>query len=275
MTSRRILVVVTAFAAVLVASPAMASTWAKVDRGAVTLSEAIDSAHGGGQKSGTGRAHAAPAREYYRAPDCPANNPGAGRIETCANATLSCPEPEVRMRTWSAAPGTSVGSGSWTAGASTCVPPDQPAVPRLSLEDFRRLPLPPGTSVVQPPTRDVLIRMPTNAYAASTSAVELTTELLGQPVRVRATPVAWSFDYGDGAVVGPSEDPGGPYPRLTTAHEYTRPGAYEIVMTTHYSGEYSVAGGAWVPVVGRASVRSPGHSVVAHSAVPSLIAGDD
>lgn len=72
--------------------------------------------------------------------------------------------------------------------------------------------------------------MPTNAYATSTTPVELTTDLLGQPVRVRATPVAWSFDYGDGTVVGPTQDPGGPYPELSMG-----PGVAAMTTASHFA----------------------------------------
>lgn len=184
---------------------------------------------------------------------------------------MMCPEPEVRIRLWTAPLGTPVGTGTWTAGQSFCAAPTEPATPVLSVEEFRRLPLPAGTSVVQPPGTDVLIRMPANAYTTSTRPVLLNTTLLGQAVQVRATPTSWTFDYGDGTKVGPSKDPGGPYPKLTTAHTYTTAGSYTITLTTHYSGEYSVAGGPWLPVDGQAHVTSPGHLVVVRTAESQLV----
>lgn len=213
--------------------------------------------------------------EYVRAPDCLGNDPSTGRIDTCANVTGGCFAPQVRVRVWSAPPGTAVGSGRWTAGPPFCSDPVRKATPVLSVEEFRRLPLPAGVCVVQPPGADVLIRMPTNAYASSVAPVELATTLLGQSVGVRATPASWTFEYGDGGVVGPSKDPGGPYPRLTTAHSYVAAGTYTITMTTHYFGEYSVAGGAWQRVDGLASVTGSGHTVTARTATPRLIAGGD
>ncbi len=80
--------------------------------------------------------------------------------------------------------------------------------------------------------------------------------LLGTPVTVRATPLSWTWDFGDGSPPLVTEDPGAPYPDLTTWHEYKAPGDVAITLTTTYAGAYSVAGGAFLDIAGTAEVDS-------------------
>jgi hypothetical protein len=142
--------------------------------------------------------------------------------------------------------------------------------PVVTAEDFRRLPLPAADIIVQPPNRRTLINIPTNLYTEA-AAVVLPTTILGQPVRVRATPLRFRWTYGDGAA-RTTADPGAPYPDLRTAHTYRRPGKRTLGLTTTYSGEYSVAGGAWSPIVGLATVNSPGTALTVLAARNELVA---
>jgi hypothetical protein len=128
------------------------------------------------------------------------------------------------------------------------------ALPALSLNDFRRLPLPPGTAHVQPPSLRTLVNVDTNVYVEARPTV-LTTTLLGQPVQVRATPVRFTWSFGDGGSLR-TQDAGGPYPQMTTTHVYRRAGLVTVQLVTSYTGEYSVAGGPWLPVDGEADVPS-------------------
>ena len=114
--------------------------------------------------------------------------------------------------------------------------------------------------------------MPTNVFASSTEPVVLTTTVLGQPVQVRATPARWSWDFGDGTVVGPTTDPGAAYPALTNTHAYAERGDYEIVMTTHYTGEFSLDGATWYPIQGEAQVDSAPVAVTAMAGRNVLVA---
>lgn len=131
-----------------------------------------------------------------------------------------------------------------------------PVVITVTESDVQRLPLPAGQMVVEPAGGFVLVGVPTNVYAVRSGPVTIPTQVLGTPVTVRARPTAWSWDFGDGVVVGPTSDPGGPYPTLTNAHSYERLGRFAITMRTNYSAEFSVNGGPYQPVVGQASVAS-------------------
>jgi hypothetical protein len=166
------------------------------------------------------------------------------------------------------------GPDSWTAtgeyacrGANTANP--AAAVPVVTAEDFRRLPLPAAAIKVQPPSRRTLINIPTNLYAGAASVI-LPTTVLGQAVRVRATPLRFHWSYGDGTKLT-TTDPGGPYPDLRTAHVYRRPGTCTLGLATTYTGEYSVGGGPWLAIDGLATVDSPGTRLTVLAAENRLV----
>lgn len=145
----------------------------------------------------------------------------------------------------------------WAPAGQACLRPaavPAAAVPAFTLNDFRRLPLPPGTARVQPANGRTLVNVDTNVMVIA-GPVTLTTSLLGLPIRVRATPERFAWDFGDGAGLV-TEDRGAPWPDMTTTHVYPTPGLRAITLTTFYSGEYSVADGPWLPVDGEASVAS-------------------
>lgn len=148
--------------------------------------------------------------------------------------------------------------GPWSRQGSVCLRPSQApsgAVPAFTVRELQRLPLPAGTVHVQPPGGRTLVNVPTNVFV-SAGPVTLTTRLLGLAVRVRATPVSYRWTFGDGAVLETS-DPGHPYPAMTTTHTYLAAARVGVRLQTAYRGEYSVAGGPWLPIDGLAFVGSP------------------
>jgi hypothetical protein len=162
----------------------------------------------------------------------------------------------------------------WVWVGQQCMGPGDAAtraIPALSVEAFRRMPLPPGDVNVQPPNRRTLVNVPTNVYAGA-EPVLLPTTLLGYSVRVRATPVRFRWTYGDGARLE-TADPGAAYPALRTAHTYRAPGTRSVRLTTVYRGEYSVDGGPWLQVAGEAEVASPPVSLTVLAARTELVAG--
>ncbi|GAB3570450.1 PKD domain-containing protein [Spelaeicoccus albus] len=144
------------------------------------------------------------------------------------------------------------GSNGTPSVVRTATPP--PTMPVVSESDFRKFDLPAPRAKVQPDGWTVT-GYPTNMYTnARTTTVNLT--ILGFPVRVRARPVSFSWDFGDGhtltttntgAKISPGDSP-------SISHVYTRSGKVRVVLTTHYTGQYSVAGGAWLPIAGQAAV---------------------
>lgn len=98
-------------------------------------------------------------------------------------------------------------------------------------------------------------------FWASEEVQSFTSNLSGSTVRIRAIPVQWNWDYGDGA--GKTRDfPGEPAPNHTlrdetsTSHSYSDTGTFQVEVTTLYRGEFSVDGGAWQAIPGQAAVPS-------------------
>lgn len=140
-----------------------------------------------------------------------------------------------------------------------------PPTPTVTAEDLQKMPIQPGTVSIQPGP-NTLKNYHTNIYVDSRPQ-ELEVTLLGQPVRVRATPVSYTFDYGDGTTTGPTTDPGRALPEnswdtpTSTSHQYRETGDYAIVISTEFRGEYRVGDGEWQPVEGTATLPSQPQTV--------------
>jgi len=91
-------------------------------------------------------------------------------------------------------------------------------------------------------------------------------------LRRRCLGIIGCSDFGDGNHYGPHADAGAPYPALRITNTYAEPGTYDITLTTYYTGEYSVAGGPWLPVPGKAQVTSPPAQVQALAGRNRLVA---
>jgi hypothetical protein len=198
-------------------------------------------------------------------PACGGNEPNlAMPVEgLCAQAVSMCSDTtdpsDVMFWIYQGPPGVSAPvPGQWRLVGQACLHTgevSERAVPAFTVEDFRRLPLPAGGVRIQPATLRTLVNVETNVYVDSRPVV-LTTTLLGMPVRVRATPAGYTWTFGDGSRLR-TTDPGGPFPRMSTTHVYRLPGRWLVTLVTSYTGEYSVAGGPWLPVDGEADVPSP------------------
>ena len=70
----------------------------------------------------------------------------------------------------------------------------------------------------QPPGPQALITLDVIAYTSSDTRT-LTTTVANTPVTITATPISYTFDWGDGATTT-TTDPGAPYPHHTIAHRY-------------------------------------------------------
>src|SRR5699024_4902443 len=84
-------------------------------------------------------------------------------------------------------------------------------------------------------------------------------ELLGFPLQIRATPVEFHWDFGDGASAS-TESPGheAAHPQNgTITHTYSQKGERTVTLTTVYTGEYNYGSG-WSAIAGTAAVESEG-----------------
>ena len=109
-----------------------------------------------------------------------------------------------------------------------------------------------------------------NVVYADGKPQELSTTLLGTPVRIRATPVNYHWDFGDGNTID-TKNPGGPWPDETVASKYRHEGWYRVTLTTKFSGEFSVNGGPWQPIDGTITKASAPISIFARSYESHLV----
>ncbi|CAL8898474.1 PKD domain-containing protein [Kocuria varians] len=134
-------------------------------------------------------------------------------------------------------------------------------LPVFTLQDFQQLAVAPAENHAQP-APDTLKNMNTNVYAVAQPQTFETT-LGGYPVSVRAYPVQYTWNYGDGTTLGPTPLTGSPLADgawdvpTDISHVYTRTGDFQITLTTSFYGEYNIAGTGWQPVNGYNQVTSP------------------
>jgi hypothetical protein len=132
--------------------------------------------------------------------------------------------------------------------------------PTVTLEFFRQLPISPSGSKVQP-NPHTLVGAQTNVYAEPQTQT-FDVEIDGHKIALRAIPVGYSWDYGDGHSVGPLQTPGGFLSetqlgeQTSTSHSYGATGEFAIVLTTVFRGEYSLNGLDWIAINGETTVVS-------------------
>ena len=119
----------------------------------------------------------------------------------------------------------------------------------------------------------------TNVWAtATTQTFNLT--MLGQNVTITATPVAYTWNYGDGTIWGPTPIHGAPLhqdrigEQTQTSHIYTETGRLTIGVTTHFDGTYTVNGGPELPIPGQGNIPSPAQPLTVWRAETHLYADD-
>lgn len=119
---------------------------------------------------------------------------------------------------------------------------------------FETLPIDAGAVTAQP-SPHTLRGAQTNFYAEPVEQ-QFDITMFGQKVHVVATPVQYTWNYGDGTVFGPQPSMGGPLPqdrwgeKTRTSHAYGSTGDFQVVMTTNFRGTYSVNDGPPLPIPG-------------------------
>jgi hypothetical protein len=162
--------------------------------------------------------------------------------------------------------------GDWTQVDAGGCPEDPVAAVTLSAEDFQRLPLTPSGPSYQPADGRGLVNMPLIVFTDA-SVQQLQTVVLGVPVTVRATPVSFAWDFGDGSDPLVTTDPGAPYPHQTVTHTYLTAGSYSVSLSTTWRGEFQVNGqGPWLPVAGTARTTSTPFVETVEAAPSHLVA---
>ncbi|WP_224166164.1 hypothetical protein [Arthrobacter sp. StoSoilA2] len=186
---------------------------------------------------------------------------------------------------WKQAP-KSITNPGWTnwipVSGPTCLYDAQPEnvlanIAARILNDFRQLPVNPGTLQAQP-FPHTLKGGPTNFYTTTTEqAFNIT--ILGQTVHLRATPASFTYTFGDGTSLGPTPAAGYSIPEADwllndtrTSHSYTATGNYPATITTSFTGTYSVNNGPPLPINGTLDLTTPPKTIQVWKTEKALVA---
>jgi hypothetical protein len=122
---------------------------------------------------------------------------------------------------------------------------------------------------VQPAGR-TLVNLDTIVYTDESKVSTKTVVLLGFPVVVEATPMTYTWNFGDGATMTTST-PGKPYPSKEITHKYLKRGGVNVSVTTHYAARFNVDGTGWQYVDGTVGIGGPATPLLIREAVPVLV----
>jgi hypothetical protein len=129
----------------------------------------------------------------------------------------------------------------------------------------------PGLSVKVQPNGRTLVNLDTIVYTEDSKVSTTTVTLLGFPVEVEATPISYTWNFGDGSPALTTSTPGKPYPSKEITHKYMKRGAVSLTLTTSYAARFNVAGTGWQYVDGTIPVTGPATPLQVREAVPVLV----
>ncbi len=160
----------------------------------------------------------------------------------------------------------------------TTVPDDQVIKEiRISPNQFRSFPI--GSSKLDSDPNGFTLRNGNTHFWASHNLQEFNSNLSGAEVKIKAIPVQWNWNYGDGTTRN-LHSSGQPAPEHTlhdetpTSHVYKETGTYSVGVTTLYRGEFSVDGGPWQRIPGQAAIPSTPIQMDVWKTKKELIAND-
>ena len=124
----------------------------------------------------------------------------------------------------------------------------------------------PHTIFIQPNQGWVIATVPTIVYVDRDPRT-LTANIGGTSVIIRATPINYRWQWGDGSPATNTSHPGAPYPDHTVTHTYVHiEQDVTIRLTTTWRGSFSLDGGStWLPAPGAASTASTPITVYVHN----------
>ncbi|WP_427885864.1 PKD domain-containing protein [Kribbella sp. GL6] len=129
----------------------------------------------------------------------------------------------------------------------------------------------PGLSVKVQPKGKTLVNMATIVYTDDSKVSTTTVTLLGFPVVVEATPVSYTWDFGDGSPAVTTSTPGRPYPSADITHKYRKRQGVGITVTTNYAARFNVADTGWQYIEGTVPITGPTTLLQVREAVPVLV----
>lgn len=139
----------------------------------------------------------------------------------------------------------------------------EPIVISVSAEDFENQPIKPA-SLTMDNAPHSLKNYNTNIFAQSGEQT-FTEDVMGEQVEIKAIPVSYTFNYGDGTVMT-TTNPGHSVAeqwdvKTPTSHQYSTPGDYTYTVTTTFRGEFRVPGGPWQVIAGTSDRTSAPQTV--------------
>jgi hypothetical protein len=165
-------------------------------------------------------------------------------------------------------------------GPGRATPPTRVVVPQLPqpgdvrweqiLTEYKEVLFPKLGVKVQPAGR-TLVNLDTIVYTDESRVSTKTVTLLGFPVVVEATPMSYSWDFGDGGPVLITSTPGKPYPAKEITHKYMKRGSTKVTLTTNYAARFNVADTGWQYVDGTVPIAGPPTALLVREAVPVLV----
>jgi len=180
--------------------------------------------------------------------DCPNSDP---IVETCDGGIEALPPVWRRTRQ----PGDVNWSGWQAITGYQCL--NDEARRAMILEEWDSLSPDSPEINVQPDTGWVYASVPTIFYIDSQPIVHHTT-LIGVDVQIRATPVNYHWDWGEGHGSTNTMKTGARYPNHNLTHTYLHyEGDTVVNLTTTWAGDYSLNGGSnWVDIDGTITTDS-------------------
>ncbi|GAA1532282.1 PKD domain-containing protein [Kribbella lupini] len=128
----------------------------------------------------------------------------------------------------------------------------------------------PGLRVKVQPADKTLVNLDTIVYTDQAEVTSTTVTLLGFPVVVEATPMSYTWRFGDGTTVT-TESPGKPYPAKEITHKYLKRASVSITLTTNYAARFNVDGTGWQYIAGTVPITGPATPLQVQEAVPVLV----
>lgn len=147
-----------------------------------------------------------------------------------------------------------------------------PVVVTVSVSDFAELPVVPMQANAGPEIGWIPVNMEVVLYVNGEDQV-LETTILNSPVSVRAVPIEYEWDMGDGNTITTSK-PGAPYPSMEVAGVYRYEGWYDVTLTTTFAGQFSVDGGEWQDIDGTITIESEPVEIFSKSLESRLVNSD-
>lgn len=147
----------------------------------------------------------------------------------------------------------------------------------ITPEHFRRFPIL-GSKIYSDPKQFSLRNGHSHMWATENEQI-FTDQIDNTPVTIKAIPIQWKWDYGDGNV-RVLDFPGRLVPGHTlhdktpTSHSYDETGTFTVTLTTIYRGEFRIGNGPWQPIGGQAAVPSSPIEVDVWRTKKELIAND-